>query len=384
MPKCTYTPDLLVGYILGKMERLRKIVYYLENQESYTMMELEHVRVELLETDAEVQLQAKMVKDERVGPKMIEFRALLRRAIVSRERREQRARAIEQGTNEQPIPPIQFDDVGPPMGTRASPTGEELEIYASDNEDEFPLELRSTVRPAQTFEPIRIEPMEPIDSTNEPQPSTSRQADLRDQLEHQRTAASYGVQHGDRENSRNAGAQRGRGRERHFETSRIFVPSRTSDRSRSDHRGRPGTVSSVSSYGSAVSSYVSGPQERFDAPVTDRAYPPVLRAPPTPLARNDKSLIGRSEIYTHPPQGSPRICPICPLGQHRLYRCTTFLRMGLQEKWYTVLKKGLCVNCLIRGHSHFACDTPGACYRCGRRHNSKLCPEGPNNQQTDE
>lgn len=374
MPKCTYTPDLLIGYVLAKMDQLRKIVFHLENTVDFTLRELVHIRTEILEIDAEVQLQAKMIKNEQIGPKMMEFRALLRRAVTTRERREQRARANEED-DDQPRPSAQFEVVEPQEAVApASPTRDDLAPYASDNEDPLPLELKSIVRPARNFQPIRVQPSDTVEAmseaTDEPVPSTSRQADLRDELDRQRLAGSYGVRHENQEQSRETGAARGRGANCRFEQSRIFVPSHASERSRSDHRGGTRSVSSMSSH----ASYVSAPQERFDGPVTGRTYPPVQREPPTPLVRNDPSYIGMSEIYTHPPQGSP----ICPLGQHKLYRCTSFLRMGLQEKWYTVLKKGLCLNCLIRGHSHFTCDQPGACYRCGRRHDSKLCPEGPN------
>lgn len=371
MPKQVYTGDFVVGWVHARMEQLRKIIHRLENVPDFSLRELMHLRDDILNIDVEVQLQEKMVKDDRIKPKMVEYRALLRRAVVTRERREQRARAIEAGDDRNP--PIQFDDVGQQEAARASPSLSTLDIYASDNEEPLPLELMSQIKPAPDYQPIRMPSPEP---SNEPQPSTSRQADLREQLEERQQVGSYGVRHENRENSRNNGAQRGRDRERHYGQSRVFVPSRASDRSRSDLRSRAETTTSASSY----ASYVSTPQEQFSAPVTHRTYPPIRRNPPTPLVRNDPTLIGSSEIFTHPPMGSPKICPMCPLGQHRLWQCTTFLRMGLQEKWYTVLKKGLCVNCLIRGHSHFSCMTPGACPRCGKRHNSKLCPERQENK----
>lgn len=122
------------------------------------------------------------------------------------------------------------------------------------------------------------------------------------------------------------------------------------------------------------------PQERFSGPVWGRAYPPILKEPPIQLRRYDPKLIGMSEVYVRPRRTSPKMCPLCAYNQHKLYRCTRFLRMNLQERWYTVLMEGLCLNCLIHGHSHYTCSTPGACYRCGKRHNSQLCPQGPRNE----
>lgn len=363
MPKQPFTVDFVVGFIYAKVADVRKIVFRMENRLNFSMNELTNIQLELEEIDAEVQLQAKMITDERVRPKMMEFDQLMKRAIEQRERREQRARAIEAGNEQQEHA---LRDVEPDkMAQERQPTREDLDPYASDNEEPLAPELMSIVRPAKKFQPIEFRP-------NEPGPS--RQGDLRDQLENQRTAqhaaGSYGVHRESREQGRRGGHKRGGG------AYREFVPSRNSERSRSDVHSQAGTVSSVSSFGS----YVSQQQERFSAPVSGRAYPPVQYEPDPPLVRNDPNLIGSSEVFIHPPRRA-NICPHCSNGaQHKLYRCTTFLRMGLQQKWYTALNLGVCLNCLIRGHSHFACKTPGACIRCGKRHNSKLCPEGPINK----
>lgn len=127
------TGDFVVGWVHARMEQLRKIIHRLGNVPDFSLRELGHLRNEILSIDAEVQLQEKMVKDDRIKPKMVEYRALLKRAVVTQERREQRARSIEQGDDRNP--PIRFDDIGQEEAARASPSLSTLDIYASDNEE---------------------------------------------------------------------------------------------------------------------------------------------------------------------------------------------------------------------------------------------------------
>lgn len=122
--------------------------------------------------------------------------------------------------------------------------------------------------------------------------------------------------------------------------------------------------------------YVSSKQETFSAPVMGRAYPPIQLTPPVALCRRDPSIIGKSELFVHPPQPAS-ICPICPGAQHKLFRCPRMLRADLQERWFRALRAGVCLNCLMRGHSSFTCYNGEACIKCKCRHNSILCPKNP-------
>lgn len=140
-----------------------------------------------------------------------------------------------------------------------------------------------------------------------------------------------------------------------------------------EDRGWNDTASEVSR-----STYVSSKQEVFRGPVTGRVFPPFARSSPMEISRRDPSIIGLSEIFIHPPQ-SAQVCPVCK-GNHKMYRCTTMLREGLQDRWFRALRAGVCLNCMIRGHSSFTCKNVGACSKCGVRHNSILCPQNPNNQ----
>lgn len=417
MPKKMDTVELVVGYVQSSRDRLKQIVYRLENQIEYSRQELAHVRTDLIEMEAGVQVQAVQVKDSRMPLIMQEFRELMDRAVEQRARRE---KALDNPKRHH----LQFGTVDPDMVNETSqnvempPDAEKTPVperptapqslpitqpppvetdtwtdYASDNEERFPAEMRSIVRPGPRFEPVRTESSETVRTQpydpNEPPPGTSRREDLRGHIERQRLAANYGVhqrypsahQERDRSNLRGRNRQLPNlgSREPHVE--REFVRSRNNSNERS---GPPPSLSeypssSVGSLRREFPEYVPRPMEKLSGPVSGRPYPPFLYEPPIPLVRKDPNLVGMSEIFVHPLRTRAKICPICPMGQHRLYSCATFLRMGLQEKWYTALKKGVCLNCLIRGHSHLSCKEPGTCSRCGIRHNSKLCPTGPSN-----
>lgn len=155
-------------------------------------------------------------------------------------------------------------------------------------------------------------------------------------------------------------------------------PSRAADRpERSSMNAYPrSTISVVSNRsGASTSSYVSQPLQRARGPITGILYPPMARESPVPISSKDKTLIGRSEFFTTVIDYKG-CCPICK-GRHKVFRCNTFLRAGLQERWYWALKYGLCLNCLYHKHSSFTCAKEGHCKHCKVRHDSLLCPEHP-------
>jgi hypothetical protein len=142
-------------------------------------------------------------------------------------------------------------------------------------------------------------------------------------------------------------------------------------------------ASNSSAWSFDASSYKSEPQQKMRGPTVGVPYPPALSQIPKPLSRNDPSYIGKSEIYMNTihrkPQNGQHICPKCH-GHHRMIRCTTFSRAGLQERWYIALSLGVCLNCLMPCHTSFTCTDGGTCLDCGTRHNSLLCPIIYNNQ----
>lgn len=147
-----------------------------------------------------------------------------------------------------------------------------------------------------------------------------------------------------------------------------FVPmGRKSDR-RSPGRNK----------GAVPAQYLSAPQTRATGPQKGVAYPPMAYALPYPLPRDNSRVIGYSEIFTST-KGDHGRCVLCE-GSHKMYRCQRMMELGLGERWRLALSKGVCLHCLYPRHSSFTCSEPGACKRCGTRHNSVLCPKNPGNR----
>lgn len=68
-------------------------------------------------------------------------------------------------------------------------------------------------------------------------------------------------------------------------------------------------------------------------------------------------------------------CKLCN-ENHRLYRCSKFLKLNLQARKKIVKDNQLCHNCLSPGHFSKDCFLE-ACRRCNLKHNSAICAENP-------
>ncbi|UYV80742.1 hypothetical protein LAZ67_19001575 [Cordylochernes scorpioides] len=65
-----------------------------------------------------------------------------------------------------------------------------------------------------------------------------------------------------------------------------------------------------------------------------------------------------------------QICIACKAG-HRIYNCTTFSTMPIEQKWEFVKQHKMCYNCLKRGHTGKNC-YQGPCKKCNKRHHTLL------------
>lgn len=384
MPRFTYTAEFIVGCIHSEMEQLRRLINRLETRFDFTRVDLEHMRLEINEIEDDIRTQVRMIEDKRVQPKFKEFEKLL---SMVREARLEYLDEIEANDGRRPSP-LQFGEVTMSMlnaKPARQPSKAELKMYDSDNEEDVPLEFLSTIKTTPAYQPISFRLGSREDAVAAPKASTSRQAGSRHHRGSGNAPVLYDLSYRNDRRQNDSPTDTSCASKSTEESSRTGE-SRTRENcrtreSRAENRHEKGrnegaAASKPPASGSSRYSYVSQPQEQFARPVSGCAYPPFGTKPPVDLVRNNPDLIGSTEVYVRRPT-RPDICPLCPGGKHRMHQCKTFLRAGLQERWYIALKAGVCLNCLIHGHSHFTCKDVGACFRCKRRHNSKLCPHGP-------
>ncbi|UYV71983.1 hypothetical protein LAZ67_9001435, partial [Cordylochernes scorpioides] len=65
-----------------------------------------------------------------------------------------------------------------------------------------------------------------------------------------------------------------------------------------------------------------------------------------------------------------QICIACKAG-HRIYNCTTFRTMPIEQKWEFVKQNKMCYNCLKKGHARKNC-YQGPCKKCDKMHHTLL------------
>lgn len=64
-------------------------------------------------------------------------------------------------------------------------------------------------------------------------------------------------------------------------------------------------------------------------------------------------------------------CPCCS-GSHNIYKCESFKKLSIPERFEKVKRAGLCFNCLRAGHRTMDCKTDKQCKTCSKRHHSYL------------
>lgn len=94
MPRATYTVEFLVGYVVGRME-LRNLVHRLETEQVFSQDDIDKILLEIVEIEEQVCGQARLVQDDRIKPKMIEFSKLFNMASEAWEKRKNALGTIE-------------------------------------------------------------------------------------------------------------------------------------------------------------------------------------------------------------------------------------------------------------------------------------------------
>ncbi|GFR01909.1 uncharacterized protein TNCT_37621 [Trichonephila clavata] len=69
----------------------------------------------------------------------------------------------------------------------------------------------------------------------------------------------------------------------------------------------------------------------------------------------------------------PVNCVICKQQPHPVFRCKKFNDLSVNERFNSVKKNNLCINCFSSSHRVALCKSPRSCPNCSKRHNSLLC-----------
>ncbi|XP_061709219.1 uncharacterized protein LOC133519245 [Cydia pomonella] len=72
---------------------------------------------------------------------------------------------------------------------------------------------------------------------------------------------------------------------------------------------------------------------------------------------------------------SPPACVFCS-GEHRIYDCSSFLSLSIEDRISGASRLRLCLNCLRKGHTSHRCRV-APCHTCKKRHNILLHRETP-------
>ncbi|GFR25391.1 DUF1758 domain-containing protein [Trichonephila clavata] len=69
----------------------------------------------------------------------------------------------------------------------------------------------------------------------------------------------------------------------------------------------------------------------------------------------------------------PVNCVICKQQPHPVFRCKKFNDLSVYERFNSVKKNNLCINCFSSSHRVALCKSSRNCHNCSKRHNSLLC-----------
>lgn len=268
------------------------------------------------------------------------------------------------------------------------PDADYLEMYASDNDEQMPAVRMSLVTCPAGYQPLNLLEQQRESPRQNP---FARRASEQQKVAGSSQATRVVIPPGDRASGSNEGHQYENSR---TENRRIRNP--TSGGGHQLSALAPAFYPSgrhVQTVGSTVGGtprprlrrpYEWAKQVRANGPITGVPYPPMGHQRPIhpELRRNDPAIVGMAEIWTQRVgMRDPVKCAKCQFqGKHRMYECPGLQRESIQSRWYQALKLGVCLNCMIIGHSSFTCTNQGCCPDHGTRHSSFLCELSFNNQ----
>ncbi|XP_075157736.1 uncharacterized protein LOC142231004 [Haematobia irritans] len=100
--------------------------------------------------------------------------------------------------------------------------------------------------------------------------------------------------------------------------------------------------------------------------------------------REEKSHSKDQRVKTHlastvtpqPGLSSKSACILCPKHSHKLSACQKFRKLSPAERFSSIKRHRLCLNCLVKGHEAKDCASKHRCSKCDQRHHFLLHRDG--------
>lgn len=380
MPRFTVSEQWLAGYVSGRIDELRRVLDKLQSATAFTLDEMAHMRSDVLRLDEAVRPQWREARVQVIRPIRRNYEELLELTLNELARRERHeglpsgeSAAMYEYRRRLENPSVDgYDSDGkydqpletwtvPLTGTddRANNTGDLRRI----------LEQRETTGCVRNWDNYRPTVPSVVVRPAMPRVALAMETPLYGG-EWAADAPLYG------------GSRAGPSRPR---SPNVTPSTSATTLHRKPHRPSPThSIASTSSSRSVATNVptrprrpsVSSGHSQFsyrsrNTHASGGNAPPFGRKLPVPIDRHDPSIIGRAEMFCHPPEdGSP--CIICRSLSHRACHCPEFRAMTLCERWYRILSAGACLHCLRRGHTSGFCGDKRPC-KCGILHNSLMC-----------
>ncbi|GFQ92438.1 integrase catalytic domain-containing protein [Trichonephila clavata] len=91
------------------------------------------------------------------------------------------------------------------------------------------------------------------------------------------------------------------------------------------------------------------------------------------LIDSNNSLTDSQKLYHLKSTLTGVNCVICKQQPRPVFRCKKFNDLSVYERFNSVKKNNLCINCFSSSHRVALCKSSRNCHNCSKRHNSLLC-----------
>ncbi len=95
-----------------------------------------------------------------------------------------------------------------------------------------------------------------------------------------------------------------------------------------------------------------------------------VKSTESPRAENRREITRAGGQIYHAKQW--QACTLCKSTDHRIFKCSMFDQMSVENRYAKIKELGLCFNCFSEGHRTKECPSKIACKTCNKRHHTML------------